>query len=613
MFFTTTKCMNKELVVARKMKIGLIISFISILLSILLIKDNVAVGYELNIFYSYPYMFFLLLLIPLVLSGIFFWQAVFYERYRVTSAYVISWLLVIGFVIVYIILLPYIKGYYFYPMGDVLTHVGQAIDIIKTGHINNTLIYPIEHIYIAIIKLITDISIYNVSFLLKPIFLVSYFSSIYLMSNYFFNRYPLSVLIAIVGSIEIAKFQQTPHEISALLLVMVMYIYFKGKESIGKKSTFKVLLLLYFILYPFLHPLIAIVLILSTITFDLTSTIVNSLRANKLKLTAIDVDCIKRFSLFPIIGMIILLMWFWNNYWFWNHQIGTVLRWLFSEAYSNISRLDNVVNKFTVYNINPIELFAKYYIINLVIIVFAVYYILNSWRELSKKKNMTVSERCLNLIVLSSFIILMAIMGFATVIMPTWGGPERMLFYASLISPIYFCRCLFKMKSKFQNKVSLVLILFIFMLGPFIIHQSNIQDLPNLQVTHSEMNGISWFLSSKEQNITSLYNHERPFRLSALMLGSTDSKATEIHSSESKPKTHFGFDSYSNIGHEYSEDKYLLLSKYDEALYFYLYPNSTLYNHNDFLQIEKDTTVFKIYNNNEFKVYFIKSDNASIY
>lgn len=608
MLKVTPKRMNIKHKFDTEMKLALIISFFSFLLSLVVINDKAAVGYELSIFDSFSYIFYLFLFIPITSAGIYFWYININEENMFNSRFRFLWLLLIVLIMMFIFLLPYIKGYAFYPMGDMPTHLGNVFDIINTGEISTTLIYPIEHIYIATINLITDISVYNISTIIKILFIFIYALSLLLLSNYFFKKESLSILVAIIGTIQLAKVQQTPHEIAGLLLVMVFYIYFKSKTCDHKKANFIILFLLFFVLYPFFHPLLCIVLISSIIIFDLAINVLNYFFINRSKLNINDMHYLNQFSKIPIIGTIVLLTWFWNHYWFWNYQVGTVVRWLVYDNFdSNIGRVGDVMNRFTLYDINPIELAIKYYGINIVVILFSLMCLTKLYNSVFLKKNRFRSEINKNFFVLSSFIVLMMCFGFLTAIMPTWGGPERMLMYASLISPIYFCAYLFKTNSKYGRSISLILVLFIFILGPFNVHQSNFQDLPNLQVTQAEINGMNWVITFKEQTITSLFNHERPFRISSLILGAKKSKDVGIRSSDYKLEPHFGLDTYSNLGKAYTEDKYLLLSEYDEVLYLTLYPNSILYNIHDFIKIENDFTVSNVYENNGFRVYLVKT------
>lgn len=580
--------------------------FIMVTLAILVVKDYVALGYERSIFYSFSSIFFILFIIPLILAGVFFWYINSCGDQKISLSYVLIWTFLIAIQISFIILLPQVKGYAFYPMGDIPTHLGHVLDILKTGRVNETLIYPIEHIYIVIISQMTSLSIYTISFLLKFLFLALYSIFIYMFSNYLLKNIYLSYLIAIIATIQIARFQQTPHEIGALFLPLIIYIYFKSKTELYNKHVLKLVFLVFLILYPFLHPLLSIVLVFSIITFDLAILLFNFAFTHKCRLKSLNVNVLKSFSLFPVVGLVILCSWLWSHYWFWNYQVGRIFRWLLIGSSDEIGRYESVASIFSIYNINPIQMFVKYYFINILIIVVCFLCLVNIYCHLSKN-SFVRKEINLDLVTLSSFILLMGLIGLFSIFAPTFGGPERMFFYASLISPIYFGFYLFKSSSKVRNIIALVLIVIIFSAGPFLVHQSDLQNLPNLQVTDSELKGMNWFVSTKNENINCLYNHERPSRLSTLILGHTESRKTGIISSNHKPLPHFGLDLNAHLGAAYSENKYLLLGKYDEELYLYLYPKSLVFNAEDFLKIENDLTVSNIYENNEFRIYYVKS------
>jgi hypothetical protein len=168
---------------------------------------------------------------------------------------------------------------------------------------------------------------------------------------------------------------------------------------------------------------------------------------------------------------------------------------------------------------------------------------------------------------------------------------------------------------------AVVVSLFLFLNGGLQLYPSRYTLEANWHITYSDINGWDWFFSNKDsqKNITTL--SDAPGRFAHLLLtteervGRPDLKNLDnLHVPEAlKLPYHFGYDKYATLGHNYSEELYLILNEKDKLLYQEVFPEIAYmrYLPEDFVFLEQDTKIAKLYTNGGFNSYQIFGTNEN--
>ncbi len=580
-------------------KLLLIFCFLLITVSLILIRNNVTSGYEISVYRPLSFISLLGLFFPAIYSifNIFIYTFINNKK---SNYFLIANLILFLIVSLTILLLPTIRGYAFYPMGDAVTHVGIVFDSISSNHISD-IIYPITHILIASLYFISGIDYAEIITISAPFYSILSILYLYILAHLIFESSYKGILTIVVGFFPLSTIIPSPHNFAALLIPLALFIYFRNIDQnyIGNK----ILLIIFAILYPFFHPLVSILLILSLFVIVIISKFIQHFIIFK-RATIISV---LSFSQIPLITLIIFFLWLWGNYWYWNFHIGDMIRWFFSETVEYPGRYSEVVSIFHEYSIDPISLILKNFGQNLIYIFLSFLAFFWAVKKLIFNSCNNYYKTDERIIFLSSWIIVNSLTAFMVMFLPSAGGPDRMLYYTGIISPIFVTYIISNIKKRIIKYIMAISLVILIINSAMVIHQSDYSNLPNMQVTRMEIAGSDWLLNYKDSNINIKSNHERFFRIADLIKGEKYTIENNLNlflnpNSESKPLDHFGYDIYSSAGNANIADNYLILEKYDEVIYFQLYSNSNKFNKVDFEKLDSDKTVEKIYYNGEFRI-----------
>ena len=159
--------------------------YIMVILSIIA-RIQVADGYEISIYQTYPLYFWLLIIVRFIV-GIFYCLHVFFNEECLNGYFLSIPIFTIIFTSMLMILLPFIRGYAIFGRGDVLSHIGLMKNIINTGHFNDNW-YPILHIFGVQFSRITTINIEIVTMIFPVIFYLCYIIGIFYMGKELFGK-----------------------------------------------------------------------------------------------------------------------------------------------------------------------------------------------------------------------------------------------------------------------------------------------------------------------------------------------------------------------------------------------------------------------------------------
>ena len=116
--------------------------------------------YEISFYSAIPLSVWALLVLALVLSLVVFASC----PSRRVWVYAVT---LCGIIVAFVTVLPYIRGYYMFFTGDSLYHIGVSKDVIRSGQITDSNIYPSLHLFATALVLVSDLSIESSAILIS--------------------------------------------------------------------------------------------------------------------------------------------------------------------------------------------------------------------------------------------------------------------------------------------------------------------------------------------------------------------------------------------------------------------------------------------------------------
>jgi len=188
---------------------------------------------------------------------------------------------------------------------------------------------------------------------------------------------------------------------------------------------------------------------------------------------------------------------------------------------------------------------------------------------------------------------------------------RRFLGYVEMLIPIFVAFTFYKMP-RFRNPLNLSILWITLIIASILsilsLYPSPYIQQPNLQITKMDMAGMTWFIEMKDQGIGCVYISTPPSRFSDAILGyeKTHLLRPDI-SGNIVLADHFGYSEQNSLGTQYPLDYYLPITKCDRILYTTVWKNVGRYDNIDFVMLENDSSVSKLYSNDETGIYYIKS------
>lgn len=585
-------------IIERLVKIIVIICSFLLTISLIIAREHPASGYESSIYQSTP----IILWISLGLSILVGIIIIFYQIYNSINEKNQLWfygLLLIFMSYIIILSLFIIRGYYMWDIiGDTATHLGYIQQIINTGEIPNSLFYPITHIYSAELSMTSNISMDILHKYIPILFEIIYVPSMYLLSKLLLkNKGPVIIATLLSCIFPISCYITfAPNILANLLLPLVIFIIFKYLMT--RNNSWLLLSIIMIILYPVFHPIPAIAIGIILLTICLTQWYL-----------------FKSKTYTPIILLIFLTVWFivWiSSFKLWNGTIISIFNIIFGfdSGDSYINQVGGVMNYAGTYGFNIYEYIFKMYGISIIFLILTVSYIILYIKNIKNKSNWALN------LYPSIYIFALLVLGLMIFNLPF--GPTRFIFYIDMLSIIFISYLIFflikhiNMKDKmlrFVSAVSIILILIaIFSNGILLVYPSPYLWSHSYQTTKSELDGMIWIINDKNihTNVSTLYSTSQRF-YDLLFIPNQVSKNNYITIQDLPLPRHFGYDNNTYISQSYMDNTYILITKRDKTIYTDVFPSMAKYrfNNNDYIHLNFDTTINKLYTNGEFESWYI--------
>lgn len=597
----------------RYQKILLIASFVIILLCLYAIFNNHGVqGYEISIYEVYPlYSFWY----PLILS-IFIFHIILILNISNKSNSSISWKIAINGLVMansIVLLLPLIRRYSLMGSGDPATHMGYIKDILYTGCIGaNT--YPMNHILACITHWISGFDL-NICMMLYPfIFYSLYTVSFYLLLTTFLKcRTSVLVGMMLVPLLLLGGSHFTPQAESNFFLPFVFLIFFlrySGENGLNNS----ILMIICSFAIAFYHPLTTLFLIISFSVIESLYIIYERF--------VINLDPNIRDSSY-IIMILTINFFIWQSYS--SLFLGTfrdVYRWLYEES-TKSSIFETYSEQMAIYQPDPVYLITSIIYVYgkglLLIFMGLISISIMMYDRFKNKKNIDI-----NYMAFSIVFIICALFGYSSLFIVTGTGYGRVLTYAFFISIFLISISVGDILEKYNETLCSLKFLVIFSiilliltyLSIFTLYHSPIIKSIGQQVTDSQITGINTFFEIRNENFNVLEAGLSVKRMKDALYGTRKGLKNIMYITPKIP-AHFGYNNTTTHFGSYYGPKpmYLAINTPFRILNQALipdYPERWKFSQMDFIMLENDVTISKIYSNREMDIYLLNANLRSL-
>jgi len=555
-------------------------------------------GYELSIYIALPILYWIF-----VLSSLFGFIIV---AVRTSLSYSndnkTCWIIsIVGIFIIFLQLmwLPDLRGYFLKGLGDFTTHIARSEAILKSGYVDKQVFYPMSYALVQLFHVILGINP-DIIWRFGGIFIyIIYVLFTFLASNSIDES---SVMLSVVASVIYVSGQYlpeiTPGNLSIYLMPLLILLFIKSRES--NRMGFRILLVIILLIYPFLHPLTAFLLIIYLFVMETSKWLINYMRMKKfyssykVDLPIIEINAV-------LILLIAWVTWF-SSFSVWNNSLIAVQKWLIGEAKTQLQIVDYLASRanFSVWDTLWLAIKQEggvllYGSVALLVLVWLL--IRLKWNFLSLKNSSLIFS------IYAVLVLAIVFSGFALV--GPFGGLDipRLLRYvvpfATLLIGFYGLNINNKERLVINFSFTSVFIIAAFS-GVYTLHSSPFVLKPNNQVTAQDYKCIEWLLRYKsEYPIKGIWSVSR---LVDLVIG-PDERAKRVDIDSEPLPDHFGYNTYSSMARNFHEKVYFPITTFDKETTLNLWSMADKFNTEDFEKLTQDRSVLLLYTNGECGVY----------
>lgn len=588
-------------------KVFSIIGFLLLIIALtIILYIGPAKSYEFSIYDAYPIYFWLALFGSMVIGcGLLLMHGIIVEQNKTKW---ISCFLLIVISDLILLFMPFIRGYTGFGSGDTLSHIGWMKDIIHTGYLPSSLMYPMDHFFGVILNLFTGLSFQEITMILPAIFSLFFILSFYLLSTVIFSKQSEHLLLLLFASILMFidfNVLFLPNAQSFMLLPFLLYLLFKSNIS-NENLNFSLLLIIMCSLLVFFHPLITVLFISILVLFEMISWIQKKM----------DIQVAFNKSLYIYIFFLIILFFSWSTYLYLLTKTAKPILGAITGASESVSELQSYSNILGQVNFDMpyiIQLIFNTYgqtiILGILSLICSAYVLL----KFIKRKEIPCIYSISSICFVSLFI--------ASILMFFFNGAfgfGRIISCALIFSIILIPSTLLLMNSEIKiNAVLKGVVIFgilaaIIWFSMFNLYYSPITKKLNQQVTKSEYFGMTTFYQHRDESIHIIEYGPSQERMYDVIYG-RDYPGVNVRYGSSthslQPPAHFNYNLGSSLGERYYENTYFLLTNQGKFFYQNVYPEfqqNWKFNPLDFERLNYDESVQKIYNNGNLEVRLIK-------
>ena len=576
-----------------------IICLILTIVALLMAYLNPSKGYEISLYESTPLPIWIFLISSIAGSVLLLLHEAYTGRYKISNLWLAG-----AFILLLnrlsLLYIPFIRGYYTWD-GDNITHMGYLVDIL-TGHpISGDVIYPLTHVLLAELVYFTNFSVQTVvnysTGIISMLFAI--FVLLLAMTVFKSKEHAIMTFAAAAGAFILYGYDVylMPNGWSVMLLPLAIYLLFKESYQ------YKILLLLMLAVYPFFHPLSALILIGIVVLYLLVRK-ADAMRSG----AGAGIGKNDRFLVLAVIfGLIALVTWILASNIF-NPNI--MLLYGSIATHINVSTMGDVASSMKKTNMDGwglVELIFKklgqeiiYILITLAGLAYLAYHKVR-YGKLLAGRNMIIVYVVTLFLGLIYFCYLFNLIPLISAF-----GADRVLAYLMIFTPLgvvaFFSNL--RIPKAYMAALLFGVIMIVGVISIFNIYYSPYTFMPNIQVTDMNMMGMKWLIDYKNPTAEVVYTLSPPFRYVDGIIGKEEQLARGDFMYLPRMPDHFMYDKNLSM-RQYFRDHYMAISMYDRMVYSSVWKNIGRYTDQDFARLETDSVVWKLYDNGELKTYFI--------
>jgi len=606
--------------VAALIKIVSVVCLIAIAYSIIVMHDAPAKGYEPSIYSSTPTIVWAIMFISVAWGIIVVVQQVYSGAYKTDNNWMIGYALI--FITYAIMLCLYIiRGYG--PtniQGDGGSHISMIQQIMATGSVPATLIYPITHIYTAIFAMISSISVIGIYMFIPAAFYIFYIPLFYLFAREILPEKGQAI-IASMASLAflngVMPFSSDhifflPNMLANAILPALLLVFYKFLKT--SSLSWGLMLFAMLILYPAFHPLPTMIFMIIILALPI-AYIAYRLWNRDFKFQN------KTMIAFNIAIFLFAAVWFvqWISY-YWNDTVASFLSLIFYGGSNYVALLDKDASNASTYGFGFLNiiievvkmmggalLFGAIALVGLPIIM----------------KHVRKDSKVYNVLALYSPVFFLGIL-MCVVYFSNFGfGPLRIVEYIGLFCTIIVAYLIYSLISrargpgqtlaKFALIGAVIVLIAVFINGILGVYPSSYTLSSSVQTTQQELTGMGWLLNDGNPDLSITSLNLAPYRFADALVSPDLEKQWALsrfypqdYPEILKVPYHFGYNNNSTIGDYFKINLYMIITQMDESTYKDIYPDMAKFRYeaSDFDELESDPALNKVYSNSEFDVWY---------
>jgi len=509
--------------------------------------------------------------------------------------------------------LTIIRNYYMWNMGgDPASHIGSIKNIILYGHFDLNNFYPITHILTAQLINISGVDIIILHKLLPLIFGLISPPCYYLLAKKMFKDGRIAIIVALLSMTFFHHWYLdfTPNHLSNLFFPLFIFIFY---SSVTRSSIqWHILAIIMVLLLPVFHPVPAFAMIIIIFSFWLYSILkTHESKVKKKELVGSEKLKYRVYSPLLLLSIVWSITWI-TSFYVWERTIKNIYILISEGAQTNLSRLTGQMDYAQFFGYDIIEYGFRMYGSFILLWILATVAIIIAYKYdaifLEKSIPFLIS---MLLIIFVIFVLLISNVGFS---------PLRFLIYVTMILILLAGYLIYHFLKRAIDKPSLkrisvicltfVLICMLLIMGARCLYPSKYILEYNFQTTEYEVYGFQWTLYDMESNFELSGISVAPGRLASILVDPSDRNAIKLPTyfeGSFMPPYHFGYDQNNTLAVSYLKNTYLVLSERDKQLYTTIFSKmeSWRWNTTDFLHLNYDCNLNKIYSNGEFDTWLI--------
>lgn len=580
-------------------------------------------GYEISVYAAFPGYFWALVVSGLIL-GVLAVVSVgtSYPRSGPTWAAGIAVIVAANLLLME---LPHIRGYALFGRSDELTHAGFILDIIQSGRIGSSNVYPLDHIFGVMIYFVASQTIAEVMSEVPILFSFFYVASLYLLARRLFGKTRETLGIVLIGSILIFganQVQFAPDSESFFLVPLALFLYFRSRATTNRVQ-FSALLVLLLTAMIFFHPMTAFYVLIMLLCAEAAARVRK--RAMNLIPREGKPDGGRGAANLIFVTVAIFFVWYFTAPPIGDSVAVLIDRLISIAGTSQAQSYANIISQAKVHVIDLVSLSAYAYGQLAILSAFAVPFAVASFRSLkSEGGRASISSSgadffwALGFVAFSLFAMIF-FFGYFLV------GFERIERYTMLFATIIVGKNLSRlplarsssrvarsMKASTAARIGIlpVVVILLVCLSTFNLYLSPIIRKENQQVAASELTGMRWFFEERNQSMTVYELGLSQARFYQALFGVNAPAVDLRYGAVATPVNHFGYQNGTALGEYYNQTGYLVISKLGRIFYQSIYPTYETewrFTPSDFNSLENDSTVIRVYDDSGVTIYLYEA------